>query len=70
MAQPSKFLHNWWFNMNIDEQNSEAVELSVEQQLRMENLQLKMRVCELTRALAAAEQHIYETEYKGLLARN
>ena len=54
--------------MNIDEQNSEAVELSVEQQLRMENLQLKIRVCELTRALTSAEQHIYKIEFDSLVS--
>ncbi|WP_347452903.1 hypothetical protein [Acinetobacter thermotolerans] len=54
----------------ITDQNATAIELSAEQKLKLENLQLKIRVCELTRALASAEQHIYETEYKGLLARN
>ena len=56
--------------MNIDEQNSEAVELSVEQQLRMENLQLKMRICDLTQALASAESHIYKIQYDDFIATN
>lgn len=54
----------------ITDQNATATELSAEQKLKLENLQLKIRVCELTRALTSAEQHIYETEYQGLLARN
>ena len=56
--------------MEINEQNSTVEEVTPEQKLKLENLQLKIRVCELTRALTSAEQHIYETEYQGLLARN
>ncbi len=55
---------------NITPENTEAVELSVEQKLRMENLQLKMRVCELTQALASAESHIYRIEYDDFIATN
>lgn len=54
----------------INSENSDAIELSTEQKLKHENLQLKIRVCELTQALASAESHIYKIQYDDFIATN
>ena len=53
---------------NITPENTEVIELSADQKLQLENVQLKIRICELTQALASTEAHIYKSELEALLA--
>lgn len=52
---------------NINPENTEVVEIPFDKKLQLENLQLKMMVCEKNQALAAAELHIYNMEYEKLM---